>query len=250
MKIKIFFSTILLTLFFVVPINAAPANFIYDYAGILNDTDKTELEQIASKLSAETNTSLIVLTTNDTEGLYIREYMANFYDENHLGFNQSNGNTAILSLDINNRDIYLAGFHKAEEHLDNSRIDKILDKVTPYISNGDYVEGFKVYMEETSYYLELKAGYNPDNIFYKLWFQLLISVLIGALVVGIMIATRGGRVTVNHTTYADLEHSGVVNAEDRYVTTHITKVKKPSSNNKGGGMTGGGTSFSGGGRKF
>lgn len=250
MKIKTALLALLLSLFFIVPVSAAPSSYIYDYAGVLSADEVKELELLAQELSAKTNTSLIVLTTNDTDGLYIKDYMANFFDNQQPGYNQPNGNTAILSLDMENRDVYLAGFHKADDHLDSTRIDKILDKATPSISEGEYFKGFKVYMEETTYYLELKPGYNPDSIFHKIWFQLLISVIIGAIVVGMMMATRGGKVTVNHTTYADSNHSRVVNADDRYVTTHITKVKKPSNNTKGGGTTGGGTSFSGGGRKF
>ena len=250
MKLKIALLTLLLSLLFIVPVSAAPSTFIYDYAGILSTEEIAELESLAQELSAETNTSLIVLTTNDTGGLYIKDYMANFYDTNHPGYNQPDGNTAILSLDLINRDIYLAGFHKAEDHLDSTRIDKILDKATPYITDGEYYQGFKTYLEETTYYLGLKPGYNPDNVFHKIWFQLLMAVLIGALGLGLMVANRGGKVTVNHTTYADAEQSGVVSSDDRYVTTHITKVKKPSNNGKGGGTTGGGSSFSGGGRKF
>ena len=250
MKLKTAFLTLLLSLLFIVPVSASPSNYIYDYAGVLTAEEVTELELLAQQLSDQTNTSLIVLTTNDTGGLYIKDYMANFFDNNKLGYNEPNGNTAILSLDLNNRDIYLAGFHKAKEHLDSTRIDKILDKATPYITDGEYLNGFKVYMEEATYYLELKPGYNPDSVFHKIWFQLLVSVFVGALIVGLMVASRGGKVTVNHTTYADSEQSGVVSSDDRYVTTHITKIKKPSNNGKGGGTTGGGTSFSGGGRKF
>lgn len=250
MKVKTALLVLLLSLFFIVPVSAAPSNYIYDYAGVLTADEVAELELLAKELSAKTNTSLIVLTTNDTGGLYIKDYMANFFDRNHPGYDQPNGNTAILSIDMVNRDIYLAGFHKAEDHLDNTRIDKILDKATPSISDGEYFNGFKVYMEEATYYLELKPGYNPDSVFHKIWFQLLISIFVGALIVGLMVSTRGGKVTVNHTTYADSEHSGVVSADDRYVTTHITKIKKPSNNGKGGGTTGGGASFSGGGRKF
>lgn len=250
MKIKTTLVALLLSILFVVPVSAAPSNYIYDYASLLTAGEVEELESLAQEFSAKTNTSLIVLTTNDTGGLYIKDFMANFYDNNHPGYNQPDGNTAILSLDMENRDIYLAGFHKAEDHLDTTRIDKILDKATPYITDGEYFEGFKTYMEETTYYLGLKPGYNPDSVFHKIWFQLLISLLIGALVVGLMVSNRGGKVTVNHTTYADSDESGVVSSDDRYITTHITKVKKPSNNSKGGGTTGGGSSFSGGGRKF
>ena len=64
--------------------------------------------------------------------------MQDFYDENAPGYDQPHGNTAILTLDMQNRDVYLAGFIKAEDYLDDSRLDLIRDKITPDLSSGNY----------------------------------------------------------------------------------------------------------------
>jgi len=254
MKWKVSFLAIIFTFLFSFQAYAAPTQYIYDYAGILTDSEKENLENLAAKFSAERGIAFIILTTNDTTGKYIKDYMSDFVDHNAVGYESASGSTAIIALDMVDRDIYLGGFGKAEDYLDNNRLDKIRKKVTPALSEGNYEHAFEQFIELAHYYSGYEPGFNPDNILFKFWFQLLVSIGIAAIVVGIMIANRGGRVTIDNNTYIDSDNSGVTNSRDTYITTHISKVKKPSNNNKGGGfgggVSGGGRSFSGSGGKF
>ena len=254
MKWKVSFLAIIFTFLFSFQAYAAPTQYIYDYAGILTDSEKENLENLAAKFSAERGIAFIILTTNDTTGKYIKDYMGDFVDHNAVGYESASGSTAIIALDMVNRDVYLGGFGKAEDYLDNNRLDKIRKKVTPTLSEGNYEQAFEQFIELAHYYSGYEPGFNPDNILFKFWFQLLVSIGIAAIVVGIMIANRGGRVTIDNNTYIDSDNSGVTNSRDTYITTHISKVKKPSNNNKGGGfgggVSGGGRSFSGSGGKF
>lgn len=282
MRSKVSFLAILFTFLFSFQVYAAPTQYIYDYAGLLTEIEKESLENLAAELSAERGIAFIILTTNDTGGQYIEEYMSDFVDHNAVGYEAESGSTAIIALDMMNRDVYLAGFGEAEMYLDFERLDIIRDQLTPALSDGNYEQAFQQFIEQAHYYSEYKpdgnqynydsgyypgsnlnnydneynSGVNPDNLLFKFWFQLLVSVGIAAIVVGIMVANRGGRITVGNNTYIDSDNSGVTNARDTYITTHITKVKKPSNNNKGGGggfgggVSGGGRSFSGSGGKF
>ena len=254
MRWKVSFLAIIFTFLFSFQAYAAPTQYVYDYADLLTDSEKASLENLAASLSAERGIAFIILTTNGTDGKYIEEYMGDFVDNNAVGYEADSGSTAIIALDMIDRDVYLAGFGKAETFLDDERLEKIRNKVTPALSEGNYEYAFEQFMEQAHYYSGYEPGFNPDNLLYKFWFQLLVSVGVAAIVVGIMVANRGGRVTVGNNTYIDSDNSGVTNARDTYITTHITKVKKPSNNNKGGGlgggMTGGGRSFSGSGGKF
>lgn len=252
MKMRVLFLSSFLFFLFITPSHAQSNQYVYDYANLLSDAEVEQLEHLAATLSAERNTAFIILTTNNTGGKGISKYMGDFYDDQALGYDKPNGNTVILSLDMSNRDVFLAGFGLAEITLDDQRLKKIRGNITPKLSNGEFYSAFEQYIEESHYYMQFEPGFNPDNILFKLWFQLAVAFGLACIVIGIMIASRGGRVTVNNSTYIDAEHSGVTHTSDQYVTTHITKVKKPSSNNSGGGggFTGGGKSFSGSGGKF
>ncbi|WP_306434437.1 YgcG family protein [Paenibacillus sp. J2TS4] len=231
---------------------------VYDYAKLLNTEEIEKLEALANKYGAKRETDLIILTTNDTEGKDVVEYMQDFYDDKAPGYDKPHGNTAILTIDMEHRDVYLAGFYKAKVYLDDSRLDLIRDKITPDLSSGNYYDAFSTFIKTSYKYMGIRPGVDPDNPFFNLWFQLIVSVGVGGAIVGFMLYTSGGRVTVNEGTYRDFKNSRVLDQRDDYIRTTVTKRRKPSqssgsgrsSGGGGGGMTGGGHSHSGSRGKF
>ncbi|MCT8137645.1 TPM domain-containing protein [Anaerobacillus sp. CMMVII] len=254
---------------------------IYDFAELLTATEVEELETLADMYSDQTQVDIIILTTNGTDGRPVEQYMGDFYDEKGLGYNRAHGDTVILTIDMLERDVYVAGFYKGETYVDNDRAEMIREEITPYLSDGDFYGAFWEFIELTKYYLEMEPEaprpsdpiktpnynetpqviYHPpaeENIFFELWFQLLASGIVGALVVGIMAYHSSGRKTTNARTYLDDNNSALIAKNDTFVRKTVTKTKKPTSNNNrgggggfgGGGFTGGGHSHSGSKGKF
>ncbi|PKR85792.1 TPM domain-containing protein [Heyndrickxia camelliae] len=244
-------TTYLLVSSFTLKTNAESINqkrYVYDEAHLLTDNEVAKLEALANEKGKDTNTAFLILTVNGIDGKGYIEYVENFYDENAPGYDKPHGNTAILFIDMKERDVYLAGFQKAEEYLDNNRLDLIQDKITPDLSNGKYFKAFSKYIELSHEYMGYKPGVNPENILFKWWFQLIVSIAVGAIIVTLMAYQSGGRVTVNARTYMDSNKSKVLNKRDVFIRQTVTKQRKPSNNNKsggGGGVTRGGYSHSG-----
>ncbi|RDW15909.1 TPM domain-containing protein [Oceanobacillus chungangensis] len=223
---------------------------IYDYANLLTEGEKSQLEKLASDYGAENKTDFVILTTSDTEGKDIKLYMEDFYEEQALGYDKPHGNTAIITLDMKSGDVYLAGFYKADEYLSDSRLDQIRNMITPDLSNGDYYDAFTIFIQTSSKYMGISPWINPELFIFKLWFQILAPIALAAIIVGLMAFNSGGRVTVNERTY--LNTAQVTRRKDRYLRTTVTKTRKPSNNNGsgrggggGGGRTSGGHSHSG-----
>lgn len=222
---------------------------IYDEAGLLSAADIAALTEMARSHGAERETDIIVYTTNNPEGEDVVKLTEDFYDERAPGYDKAHGNTVMLTLDMMNRDIYLAGFYKAEDYLDDGRLDKIRNHITPMLSSGDYRQAFEEYILTAHRYMGFKPGVNPDNILFDGWFQLGAAVVIGGIAVGVMAYRSGGRVTVSGATYEDRGKSGIIGRQDQYLRTTVTKTKiqksSGGSGGGGGGRTGGGHSHSG-----
>ena len=222
---------------------SSPKERIYDFANLLTKEEKMELEKITDKYSSKRETDFIILTISDLMGKDIVDYMEDFYDEKGLGYDKSHGNTAILTIDIKNRDIYLAGYYKAEKYLDDYRLDIIRDKISPDLSKGNYYDGFYSFIKTSYKYMGIRPGVNPENILFKFWFQVIVSLGIAGISVGVMTYNTGGRTTVNAGTYQDNTNSKIISRRDTYLRTDVTKRKKPSNNNNsGGGSSRGGSS--------
>ncbi|MEW9122719.1 MAG: TPM domain-containing protein [Thermotaleaceae bacterium] len=260
MKNKLYlrrFSIVLLILWAILnihPVMAAPEvkQRIYDFAGLLTTEEVQELETLAQQYSQKRQTDIVILTTRDTEGKDVVQYMEDFYDAQGLGYDKTHGNTAILTIDMQHREVYVAGFYKGEEYLDNSRCDLVRRKITPYLSGGNYYEAFHAFIKLSYQYMGVRPGVNPENILFKLWFQLGAAFVVATVSVGLMAYRSGGRMTAGGGTYLDSSHSKITSRRDTYIRTDVTKRKKPSDNNKsgggismGGGISSGGHSHSG-----
>ncbi|MGZ7445106.1 TPM domain-containing protein [Paenibacillus sp. TH7-28] len=222
---------------------------IYDDAHLLSQADYDELNAMANEYGAERETDIMIITTDNPENEDVVKITEDFYDEQAPGYDKAHGDAVILTVDMRNRDIYLAGFYKAEQYLGDGRLDKIRDKITPDLTEGDYRQAFEQYIKTANRYMGYEPGVNPDNILFNLWVQLGGALAIGGIAVGIMAYRSGGRVTVSGRTYEDAGASGVLQRQDRFIRTTVTKrkIQKSSSSGGGGGggRTGGGHSHSG-----
>lgn len=244
---------------------------VYDEAGLLDSSEIEDLEATAIEIGAQYNTDIYILTDEDSDGKSRKQYMEDFADDKEV----VNSTLIFVNMESENRGVEIQGYGDNEYLINSSRIEYILDAVVPYLSDGEYYQAFGTFLEEVNYYLEVDpnkdaATHAPDNnyassdkyyedenviesIITELWFQIIISLVIGGIAVGIMAFHSGGRITVNERTYLDANHSKVVARRDNYIRTTTTKTRKPQNNNRsggGGGISSGGRSHSGGGRGF
>jgi uncharacterized protein len=233
---------------------------IYDFAELLTAEEVEQLESLATAYSDDTTVEIIILTTVGTDGRTIEDYTDNFYEEKGLGYNKQQGDTVILALDMDQRDVYVRGFDKGAAYINDYTAQIIREEITPYLRDGYYFEAFTEFIEQTRYYLgiepEFDGGPNQDqyyidtrenyyrsqeeNIFFELWFQLLVSAGVAGIAVGIMGYRSSGRKTTNARTYLDQGRSAVTARNDTFIRKTVAKVKKPTSNKGGGGGIGGG----------
>jgi uncharacterized protein len=237
----------------VIPVGGVVAaddkKLIYDDAGLLDQEQYDELNAMANLYGAERETDIIIFTSDNTDNIDVMKLMQNFYDEKAPGYDKPHGNVAILTMDMKNRELYLGGFYKAKEYLDDGRLDQIRNKISSDLTNGDYALAFETYILTAHKYMGFPPGVNPDNLLFSLWFQLSASLVIGGIIVTMMAYRSGGRITVNRQTYEDSGTSGILKDRDKYLHTTTTRQKIEKNNNSGsgggGGTTGGGHSHSG-----
>lgn len=175
-------------------------------------------------------------------------YLEQMYDNIGFGYDKKFGNTAMVVIDMYTREVIIVGFGEAEAYLNSDRIHLMINKMTPFLSDGDYNTALTKFIKLSSQYMKINPSLNPDNLFLKLWFQAIISFVIGLVVVAIMAFQSGGKITVNEETYLDHNDSKILAKQDDYIRTTLTKVQKPKPTNTGsgsGGGLGGGTSSGG-----
>lgn len=231
---------------------------IYDYTNTLSKNEISSLEDLSEEYYNKTGYHFLVLITNTREeysyshsGSLERDcelYSNAFYDDFVLNYGENNANCAILTLDIStNRYADVSGQGILEEKLNNQRCILVYDHIVDSLSSNNWYDASTEYMKLTAKYIQYKAGANPDSILFKLWFQILIAVIIAAIVVGLLIYNSGGKMTVDEKTYLNKNKSKLVNHYDHYIRTSTRRTKRSSSSsNGGGGSRSGGGSHGGG----
>ncbi len=218
--------------------NIEGISHIYDDAGLLSTSELKHLEDMCIKYGDKNDIDIMILTHDDSGAADAEIYIENFADE--IEFEDG----VILLVDMNNRDVMLQGYGISESKVTSDRAQTITDELASYLTNKDYVTAFEKYIVLTDKYM----NYVP--IYLRVWFQLIVALVIGAIVVGIMASNSGGKMTTGGNTYIDSDHSGLIGRRDDYIRTQITRVRKPSQNGGGGGVSAGGKSHSSGRSKF
>lgn len=256
-------------------------SYVIDDANLLSAGEQKDLNDLASKYSNKHNTSIVVISTDDTNQLSTTDYASMYYDTYIHDKDGYNDNCVLFLIDMDNRSTNIFAYEDAAIRINTERSDKILDVVTPKLSDGEYNDAIVTFIENTNTYLGVEPAKDTvkdpnnnhvsipnnnstnnysnnstgtqDNIFFQTWFQLVLAMVIGALSVGVMVHNSGGKVTTNSATYLDHGNSKLTGCYDHYIRTTTTRQKKPDNNNNSGGgggstggTTGGGSSFSSG----
>jgi uncharacterized protein len=237
---------------------------VYDDAGILTDDEIKELEANIKKNEEASGIEIYILIHDNNKSTSPERYIEDFEDLLPVG------DRVHFLYDLHRGEIWIEGYGLAETYIHSKRIDKILDKMEDDIRSKDYTRAFNTYITMSADYMaddsviNTDHNYNyesplEDNMFFNFWIQILISLGIGAIVVGIMLYNSGGKMTVGSNDYLDRRRQCLIGKRDQYIRTSVTKTRKPSQNSSSGGSnsggfrggtSSGGRSHSSGGRKL
>jgi len=213
---------------------------VYDDGGLLSENEKLTLEQMCLDQGKEAGIDIILLTIDEPNVKNAETLVEDFQDKLPVA------DRVCALIDMNTREINVQAYgKKAEAYINPSRAQKLADLMTPIVKEGKYYNAFSILIDKSAEYMKSK----PQNIITNIWLQLLVSVLIGGIVVGVMAFNSGGKVTTSANTYMNPNNSGLIGRRDDYLHTHVTRVRKPQ-NNGGSGVSAGGRSHSTGSSNF
>lgn len=141
-KAALFLGTALLFLLTFAPLIQAatipqPVGDIYtqDFAGLLNDEQKAEINQLAARLDDATGAQIAVLTVKSLDGDDIQSFANQAFREYKLGDAEKN-NGVLLVIDMGSREMWVEVGYGLEGALPDGKVGRILDEFTvPYMKN-------------------------------------------------------------------------------------------------------------------
>lgn len=114
---------------------------VNDYAGMLNQTEKNNLESLLQQIEKSTTAQLVLLTVNSLDGIPIEDYSIKVAEKWKIGTKQDNGLIVIVAK--NDRKIRIEVGYGLEPIIPDGRAGTIIRTViTPEFKSGNYYNGF------------------------------------------------------------------------------------------------------------
>lgn len=253
-------------------LQADEAEGIYDYAGLLTEEEVSELAGELGELADKSGWEVFVLTTEDANGSSTRDYSEAFLNGHLLG-----DDGIVYTIDMDNREVYLATTGDAIYYLTDERIEDIIDSGYDYVADSAYKAAFSGMITATR--AAYDKGIPSDQYTYDedtgrivryqepksiKWYEALIALALAGGAFLIVFLGVLGKYRLKWDTYKyDFHANGrvdVTNQEDRLVNQLVThrhiqrdtsSGNSHSSGSRSSVHTGsGGRSYGGGGRKF
>lgn len=260
---------------------------VYDYANLFTLDEVDQLEQLSKSFADQYQLDIGITTTDDTNGKSTKDYANDFYEQTNYGFT-SKHDGLLLVIDMDNCQVYITTEGVGTKYFTDLRVSKMLDSAYGYLSNQDYIGAAEDFIKNASSYV--KQGI-PSNQYsgvrdfsdprtdYKresfknasgqsltassIGLSALVA-LMGAAIIAFIIRAivqycyKHPRYTVP-ATIPDDSSVHYTEREDRFMTSHTTRVKIENHNNGGGSggsgrssinISSSGRSHGGGGRSF
>lgn len=250
---------------------AAPADQVYDGAGLLSETEIGTLTDTVDALEEKTGWDVMIVTVDDPAVSSVRTYAEEMFDKL-----TKKDDGIIYLLDMNGRELYLATAGEAIHYMTDARIDEAIADAVSYAGDGAYAYALNVMVTDTMDFYE--AGipenhgvYDEEDGSYTYYHEkpersLKFGEIMGAVIIAAAAAVifclviigkyrlKFGRYHYDIYANSSVELS---RKEDRLINQFVTRRRIPKSPPpSGGGGTStvhhgaGGRSFGGGGGKF
>ncbi len=278
-KCKYFLTIALIMIVLAVPggrvlAESIPAQ-VTDAAKLFTPSEVEDITGQVNELEKSVKWDVMVVTTEDADGMSATEYAEEWFDKN-----TTMDNGVICLIDMDNRELVIRTFGQAIYYLTDDRVDKILDEAFDKVSEGDYhaactvmLKGVKeayqrgipddqyTYDENTGEIIDYYTGPMQLTIG-EIVFAVLAALAAGGIVMVVVTATYRTKWHSYQYSYRENSRVELEKQEDSFVNQVVTHRRIPkqdvSSSNKssGGGsrstthVGAGGRRSGGGSRKF
>lgn len=232
---------------------------VCDDANLLSASEESKLLSRLEELSRSTGLDIVVITVNSIGVKTPAQFADDFYDYNGYGQGPDRDGL-ILLVSMEDRDWYISTCGYAIRAFTNAGIDYIGEKITPYLSDGEYADAFNEFADQCEAFVaQARTGdpYDTHNLpkepfgfLFAAFIALVIGLLIALIYTGIL---RGQLKSVRQQAGAsEYVRSGSLDIrimKDLFLYRTIRRTPKPS----GGSSThrsSSGRSHGGGGGKF
>lgn len=222
---------------------------VYDYLNYLSDDEVIELQTAINSVSNDYNLDVVVVITDQTDGKSSMEFADDFYDSN--GFGKGEDYSGLLMLiNMAEREVWISTAGKGIDIFTDSRISKMVAKVTAALSNGRFFDACKIFINEVCTYAQMGIPEGQfrlhtetkvnrtylekvQRLMRSIWVYI-VALLIAGIATLIFSILSNGRVTVTSRTYEEDGSFTLLDKWEGYLRQSTTVTIIESGSGSGG----------------
>lgn len=236
---------LILCLSLALPGFAAGTGLLRDEADLLTVKAESELEQELERISREYDTDVIVITVDTVGNDWVDDFTENYYDTK---FGPSHDGIMLL-ITMAEREYRILSNGFGADAVSTSDIDRMCDRIEPYLRDGDYAAAFRKFAQECEWELDGEINGFPFAFGESLAISLLIGFVVALVVVLILAAQlRSARPRNTAAEYTRKGSFRLTGASDIYLYRNVSRRARQTSSSGGGSRSSGGSRNMGGGR--
>lgn len=249
--------------------------YVYDYAGVYDEDEEEELQELCEKIGKKLDLDIIILTSSDLGfgddyvsdsviDSYERQYAETFY----LSGGFDDGILYLLDLDYDG--IYVTRSGMAEVYMDDGDHEKIRDEIWEEFLDYDYFDAAEAFVDEvedivaprlkdkefidlkeawdegeyvyyddflSDYHSEIKEAHKENlfTVFKNPFMCIMVGAVIGLITIIIALVSSGTHMKANSRTYMKNGSFRILQRFDRYTHTTTRSYKVESTSGGGSG---------------
>lgn len=241
---------------------------VYDNANLFTNEEEERLQELCVAMAKQEKLDVIIYTTNTSNGMSIDDYAEVVYRGYGFGYDAKNGAGIMLLIDMGSRKlcVYESQLEENSFLFLDAEKDVMIDEVAPYLTDGDYFDGAKRFINlipeyddaenvsdkhaydgsgSVEYDVDGKRIFNADSIVVRV----LGSSVVAGIAVAIMHFNQRSKKVTDGRIYLRDNRFDIRERSDIFTHTTVTKHRIETDSGSGGGGGGGhsGGSHSGGG---
>ena len=203
----------------------ASSLYVNDSANLLTYEEIFDLERQCSNFHNTYGMDIAFVTVDHTNGKSAMAYADEYY-EAHFG-----ENGILLLISIGSREWHISTSGKAIEAFTDSELMSMEDDLVPYLSDGEFYDGFSRFLSDASYYVYYEAVSDLSAV-------LFMTIPGGAIISGIILLIMRSLMNTknpqhNATNYETAGSYHLSQHQDLFLYSNISKRPKPQNNTSG-----------------
>lgn len=223
---SLIFSVLIITSLLCTPLQAALADEntrVFDNAHLFTEDECHELENSITEIRQKYPLDLVIVTTTDTKGKSSQTYADDFYDEGNFGY-QGSYDGILFLINMQDRKLTISTDGSIKKYFTDSRIDKMLDDIVPFLSNQDYYKGSQYFLEQVVHYINVGVP-SKHNILLSILVALVLSAIIALITRAAIIYSYKHPHFSVPSTLPDPSSVHYTEKSDHFRSSYTTRVK-------------------------